>query len=178
MPQSRTRVGVAARRGAGRRVSDVHLHLNVPGGEAVPRDLLLRAAGLTLATEGVSRAELSVTLLGDEEIAELNRRYLAHDWIPDVLSFPLHGPDEPPLGDIYIGLDQARRQAVEVETSLEEELVRLVVHGTLHVLGYDHPEEPEAREESEHYRRQEALVRRLMDEGPENEDHTPTEGSG
>lgn len=159
-------------------MSGVRLHLNVPGGESVPRDLLLRAAGLTLDAEGVSRAEVSVTLLGDEEIVELNRRYLAHDWIPDVLSFPLHEPDEPTLGDVYVGLDQARRQAREIGVPLEEELVRLVVHGILHVLGYDHPETPEGRDGSEHYRRQEALVRRIMEEaGTGHEGKPAPEGS-
>lgn len=160
-------------------MSGVQLHLNVPGGGSVPRDLLLRAAGLTLEAEGVSRAEFSVTLLGDEEIAELNRRYLAHDWIPDVLSFPLHPSGDPPLGDVYIGLDQARRQAREVGVAVEEELVRLVIHGILHVLGYDHPEEPEDRDGSEHYRRQEALVRRIMEEaGAGSEGEAAPEGSG
>jgi probable rRNA maturation factor len=82
-----------------------------------------------------------------------------------VLSFALHDEGEPPLGDVYVGVEQARRQAAEAGVAETEELVRLAVHGTLHVLGWDHPEEPEARFRSPMWLRQEALVAEVMQAG-------------
>jgi probable rRNA maturation factor len=78
-----------------------------------------------------------------------------------VITFALHGEGEPPLGDIYVGWEQALRQAADFGVSPAEELARLAVHGTLHVLGYDHPEGPE-RERSSMWIRQEQILREVM----------------
>jgi len=74
-----------------------------------------------------------------------------------VLSFALHEDGEPPLGDVYLGVAQARRQAAAAGVTEEEELVRLAVHGTLHVLGWDHPMD-ESRVRTPMWRRQERYV--------------------
>jgi probable rRNA maturation factor len=124
--------------------------------------LLDRAVRRTLESEGHSEAEVSLALLADAEIRELNRRYLGRDHPTDVLAFSLGDGDEV-IGDVYVGTDQAARQAAELEIALEEELVRLTVHGTLHVLGHDHPE-GEERAQSEMFDLQERLVRELMGE--------------
>ena len=84
-------------------------------------------------------AELSVTLVDDAEITRLNREYRGKDRPTDVISFSLGSPDQP-LGDVYVGAEQARRQAEALAVPLSEELVRLAIHGTLHVLGHDHPD--------------------------------------
>ena len=110
-----------------------------------------------LDAEGVADAELSVALLSDVEIAALNEEYLSHDGPTDVITFPLHRPGGPPLGDVYIGAEQAARQADEAGLGHREEILRLAVHGTLHVLGYEHPDGPD-RENSPMYLRQEALL--------------------
>ncbi len=110
-----------------------------------------------LAAEGVREAELSIALLGDDGIASLNQDYLGHEGPTDAISFALHEPGEPPLGDVYVGVDQARRQAEEYGATAEEEVLRLAVHGTLHVLGYEHPDGGE-RVDSEMFRRQEELL--------------------
>ncbi|HSW31087.1 MAG TPA: rRNA maturation RNase YbeY [Longimicrobiales bacterium] len=123
---------------------------------------LERAVRRTLASQGVRDGELSLTLLGDEAMRDLNRRYLAKDRPTDVLAFAL-GPGPALLGDVYLGAEQARRQAAELGIPLEEELVRLAVHGTLHVLGHDHPEGA-GREESPMFALQEALVREIRRE--------------
>jgi probable rRNA maturation factor len=122
--------------------------------------LLHRAVVHTAESEGRAAGEVSVTLLPDEAIRALNRRYLDRDRPTDVISFSL-GDDDRLLGDVYIGLEQAQRQAGEAGIDLEEELVRLVVHGVLHLLGYDHPE-GEGRLESPMFARQERLVRELV----------------
>lgn len=102
-------------------------------------------------TEGPEEAEVSLTLVDDTRIHELNRDYRGVDRPTDVLSFALQEEteDEPDivdyeddlLGDIVISVERARTQAVEYGHSFERELVYLAVHGTLHLLGYDHENE-------------------------------------
>lgn len=89
----------------------------------------------------VEAAEVHVLITGDERIRELNRRYRGKDRATDVLSFP--DGDELPsgltlLGEIVISLDAARRQAQTLGHDEVREISELVLHGTLHLLGYDH----------------------------------------
>jgi rRNA maturation RNase YbeY len=126
----------------------------------IDREALRRAVAHTAASEGKSAGEISVTLLDDDGIRQLNRRYLGRDRPTDVIAFSLGDPPMV-LGDVYVGLDQARRQAADEGVPLEEELVRLAVHGTLHVLGHDHPEGAE-RTSSPMFDLQERLVRELL----------------
>ncbi|SHK19477.1 probable rRNA maturation factor [Thermocrinis minervae] len=90
-----------------------------------------------LDLEGV---EVSVFLCSDETIRELNRIYRNKDKPTDVLSFELNENvgKFTLLGEIVISLDTAKRQAQELKHSLEEELKRLLAHGLVHLLGYDH----------------------------------------
>lgn len=132
-----------------------------PVARAEARVLLRRAARAALRAEGVSRAELALTLLDDEGIAALNERYLGHSGPTDVISFALHGAGEPPIGDIYIGWDQALRQADTLDESPAVELARLAIHGTLHVLGYDHPEGT-GRERGSMWKRQEEILKQVI----------------
>lgn len=118
----------------------VRVYLSAPNGHLLPTRLLESAVRATLDSEGVGDGELSLTFLPDPPIQAMNERWLGHDWVPDVLSFALHEPGDDPVGDIYVGIEQAARQAEEHGVSVDEELVRLAVHGTLHVLGYDHAE--------------------------------------
>lgn len=145
-------------------LSPLEIVLSAPGGEPLPEARLRRALQRVLEGAGVQEGELSVTFLADAPIQALNRSWLDHDWVPDVLAFELAPPL---LGDVYVGYEQAGRQAREHGIPLEEELVRLAVHGTLHLLGHDHPDPPEARAASEQYRLQERVVREVMAEGGE-----------
>jgi probable rRNA maturation factor len=124
----------------------------------IPLEEVERAVEWVLDAEGVEEAELSVAFVSDEEMAALNERYLSHEGTTDVISFPLHLPGGSPLGDIYIGVEQATGQApVAGAAGVREELLRLAVHGALHILGYEHPEGPD-REGSPMYLRQEELL--------------------
>ena len=127
------------------------------------KDWLRSAVSLVLRSAGLSEGEISLTLLDDDSIRELNRTYLGQDAPTDVISFALHEGDEAVLGDVYVGYEQAAIQAAEAGVSVEEELARLSIHGTLHVLGYDHPN-TEARFSSEMFILQESLVQKLLDE--------------
>jgi probable rRNA maturation factor len=116
-----------------------------------------------LREEGVAVAEISVALVSDAEITALNQDYLQHQGPTDVISFALHEAGESPLGDVYVGVEQAARQAAEYGATPAEEVIRLAVHGTLHVLGWDHPEGA-GRTESEMFARQEELLRGFQSE--------------
>ena len=139
----------------------IAVHVNAAEALNVPRELVGRAVREALGREGVSRAEVSVTFVNDAEIARLHRRYLGSSRVTDVISFALHGEGEEPLGDVYVGYGQAVRQAADAGVTPDEEFARLAVHGTLHVLGHDHPEGPgDAR--GHMFSVQEAVVRRVM----------------
>ncbi|HSJ05781.1 MAG TPA: rRNA maturation RNase YbeY [Longimicrobiales bacterium] len=127
------------------------------------RRLLASAVRTVLRREGVRDAEFSITLLDDAGIADLNSRFLSHPAITDVIAFALYEPPESPVGDVYIGYDQASRQADSAGVTGDEELVRLTVHGVLHVLGHDHPA-GEDRVEGGMWQVQETLVREIMGE--------------
>jgi probable rRNA maturation factor len=121
------------------------------------------AALATLAAEGVRDAMLSITFVGRAAMSELNRRYLGHHGPTDVISFGLgrQGRRGPVVGDIYICPEIARANAQRQSVSSQEELLRLVVHGTLHTLGYDHPEGA-TRTASKMWRSQERILARVI----------------
>jgi probable rRNA maturation factor len=139
--------------------------LDTGGRREIPEGMLERAVAAACDALGATEGEISVALVDDRAIAELNLAHLGHDGPTDVLAFALYGPGEPVVGDVYVGFDQAARQAEEAGVGLGEELVRLVVHGTLHVLGLDHPDEAEHRPDSPMYLKQEALVRDVLGKG-------------
>ena len=126
---------------------------------SAPIDLIERAIRMTLDEDGTI-AEISLALLADSEMQELNLRHLGKDSTTDVISFSLGG-EGLVVGDVYVGFEQAIRQAEELGIEVGEELARLAIHGTLHVLGYDHPEGPE-RSKSPMFQVQEQLLRNLL----------------
>jgi probable rRNA maturation factor len=129
----------------------------------VARARVARMADRVLRAEGIRDASLSITFVTDRRIAALNWQHLRHRGPTDVISFgfaPAH--DGAPLeGDIYIAPEVARRNAVTSHAPVREELLRLVVHGVLHVIGHDHPEGAE-RYASPMWRRQESLLAAAM----------------
>jgi probable rRNA maturation factor len=103
----------------------------------------------------LKKAELSLWLTSDLQIRKLNKEWRGKDKATDVLSFPLVGEAELralakmkpvpewELGDVVISLDTAKRQAAEHGVTLPEELDLLLVHGLLHLIGFDHEISPE-----------------------------------
>ncbi len=110
---------------------------------------------------GFEDRELSVLLTGNQEIRELNREYRGKDKPTDVLSFPMEDPYM--LGDIVISVEKAASQAAEFGCTLDEEAGRLVVHGVLHLLGYDHVRG--GRQAAKMKREEGELMGALRDEG-------------
>ncbi len=131
----------------------------------VAAERLTEAARITLADEGRHQVEICVVLTSDEEVKELNRTYRGLDEPTDVLSFSVQEGQgsfvvgDPKagvyLGDIVIAYPYARRQAVTQGHDIDMELNLLVIHGVLHLLGYDHTE---AEEEVRMWDRQRQLL--------------------
>jgi probable rRNA maturation factor len=105
-------------------------------------------------------ALISITFVGRDRMRRLNAEHKAHDEPTDVLTFALRDPAGLVIGDVYICPWVARREARARSISFREELIRLVVHGTLHALGRNHPE-GSARTRSAMWRRQERYVEAL-----------------
>ena len=114
------------------------------------RRSLVRRARRVLAELGEREAELSLVLAADPEMAELNARFRGRTGPTDVLSFSLlegEGREHRGglLGDVVIGVEVAARQARRAGRCFDDEVARLLIHGVLHLLGYDHEREAEAR---------------------------------
>lgn len=128
----------------------------------VRQKAFVRVAEQVLAAAGEASSELSVELVGDRRMRRLNREYRQKDRTTDVLAFAMResfSPDATLLGDVVISVPTARRQAKEGGRALDEELTWLLVHGVLHLCGYDHERsEDEARRMR---RREQDILRRL-----------------
>ncbi len=116
------------------------------GHPPISSDLIERAANAALSHESAS-GDITIVLTDDKQLHELNRDYLRVDAPTDVLSFPASETDPETgaryLGDILISIPRAEEQARAAGHPLESEVQLLVVHGTLHLLGYDHAEPDE-----------------------------------
>ena len=124
-----------------------------------------RRAGKMLSHLGLSHVELSIALVDDARMTELNATYRRKNRPTDVLSFPMHElpararrrgakaaeigsswPHRGPIGDVILSIDTARRQASQRRHALLAELTMLLAHGLLHLIGYDHQTDAEERE--------------------------------
>ena len=95
-------------------------------------------AAKALAAIGDNEASATIAFVSDKKIRELNRQFRGIDKATDVLSFPAGGPDDSELGDIAISVDTAATQAKENGLKFEGEIAQLILHGLLHLSGYDH----------------------------------------
>jgi probable rRNA maturation factor len=98
---------------------------------------LKSAAYLTLRRHGVQNRKVTLLLSTDEYIRDLNKRFRNIDAPTDVLTFPSGDPSPMPLGEVAISVPYAERQANERKVSLNQELGYLVIHGALHLVGFD-----------------------------------------
>ena len=137
-----------------------------PGSLRVPRRVVERLARLAARVAQWERARntrIELTLLNPPAMRRLNRRATGRRGLTDVIAFTLPQPGGGILGDVYLCPDAARRfvdSAPADRAAFGTELIRLAIHGTLHVLGYDHPSGP-GRTRSAMWRRQERYVQRL-----------------
>jgi probable rRNA maturation factor len=126
----------------------LHVHVDNLYLSAVDTEVIVRLVEAVLSAEGKQGpVNLSVVITGDSRLQDLNREYLGIDQPTDVLAFP-SGEIDPDtghlyLGDVLISYPQAERQAAAGGQQLEDELRLLVVHGVLHLLGFDHADPQE-----------------------------------
>jgi len=147
-------------------------YANSTRGSGVDSRRLKRTVRSLLKAVGEEGSSISVSLVNDVQIQELNKQHRGKDKPTDVLSFPLiestladEAPgapepaiDERMIGDIVISVDTARRQAADYDAQLQDEIDRLLIHGVLHIIGHDHEEPDErARMESEERRLADAI---------------------
>ncbi|MBN2125943.1 MAG: rRNA maturation RNase YbeY [Deltaproteobacteria bacterium] len=116
---------------------------------------------------GCHDRELSIVLTDDESIAELNRQYLGRQGPTNVLAFPMSGGPPPRprtgmMGDIVVSVDRAIAESDETGETPEEALFRLLIHGVLHLLGFDHEKSIEESQRMEE--EQGRLLARIMEE--------------
>jgi probable rRNA maturation factor len=109
---------------------------------AADEDRLRRVVVAVLTEAGVADGSVSIALVDDQAIWELNRRYLAHDYPTDVLSFLLEREGPRLEGQIVASTETARRVAAELGWPAGDELLLYVLHGALHLVGYDDGDEP------------------------------------
>jgi len=127
---------------------------------------LKKIANGVLALLKQDDAELSVALVGNAEIRKLNARFRKKDYSTDVLSFAATEgiiSDFRLLGDVVISVDKAKEQARERSRTLDEEIITLLIHGVLHLLGYDH--ERSAKDARIMTRLEKRIYRRLCERG-------------
>jgi rRNA maturation RNase YbeY len=133
----------------------------------IGRKRVLNLAQAVLECIGQSSAEMSVSLVGDRGMRRLNRQYRQKDRSTDVLAFAFREARAPHrfnrsaahLGDVVIALPTAQRQAKAAHRSVEEEIVALLIHGVLHLCGYDHEH---GGDEALRMQRKERQVRRRL----------------
>jgi len=104
---------------------------------SIEDDRLIRAVEMIFLDEGVEAAAINVAIVDDPTIHDLNRRFLDHDEPTDVLSFVLDDDAGRLEGDVIVSADTAIHTAAQLQWPAADELLLYVVHGTLHLVGYD-----------------------------------------
>lgn len=118
-------------------MSGVRIH-NTVTGLRVPRAKLTRLAEIVLCARGEAKS-VNLILVADSTMRHLNQRFRRQDKTTDVLSFAMEEEIDPLLGEIYISVPTARRNAIGNGRRLDEELLQLFCHGLLHLTGTHHP---------------------------------------
>jgi len=112
----------------------------------VDASALASAARHVLTAEGIAAGTISLAVVDDPTIHELNRRYLDHDFATDVLSFPLETDGDSLQGEVVVSADTAAQSAARYGWSTGDELLLYVVHGLLHLVGHDDATDEDRRD--------------------------------
>ena len=112
--------------------------------------------------EGVKKGSVGIIFANSSKIKELNERFLDHNYSTDVIAFELQEPGDDLEGEIYVCYEVAETQACDFGVSFQEELLRLMLHGMLHLAGYDDKED---REKERMSVKGEYYIRQLFDSG-------------
>ncbi len=132
--------------------------------EGIPEAWVRRVISGTLAAEKSKKCFVSVLVTNNKEIRALNKKFLKHDYATDVISFEpgseyLVGKEADYLGDVVVSVDMAQFVAKDLGIPWRTELARYLVHGTLHLLGYD---DHAAADREKMFRRQEDILEKIL----------------
>ena len=149
--------------------------IHVANEQTLPLDEtpLRRAVRMILRDAAISHAEVSIAVVDDPTIHQLNRQYLDHDEATDVISFVLQREEDRLEGEVVVSAETAQRCAHQFGWSAADELLLYVIHGTLHLVGYDDqtPEQRAAmRDQERAYLARFGLEPRYEEPNAENED--------
>lgn len=133
---------------------------NIHPSISIDKNGIRRVIHFLLNKEKVQSAEISIIFVDDIYIGRLNKKFLNRGGATDVLAFPLSEQGNQKMeGEIYISLDRASRQAKEFKVDLKKEVLRLAIHGILHLMGYDHRS---PREEANMAAKEDSYLRQLL----------------
>lgn len=140
----------------------IHVEItNRQSSYSVPQSSFYDAARTVLTGEGFHRGEIGIAVVDNREIHAFNQRFLQHDYPTDVITFPMDATDEFLSGEIMLSAEYAADEARLHGWKVEEEMTLYVVHGCLHLAGYDDHEEQDQqamRERERHYLKQIGIV--------------------
>jgi probable rRNA maturation factor len=97
----------------------------------------------TIVSEGYELNRLDIIFCSDDFLLEVNQKHLGHDFYTDIITFPLN--ENPLLAEIYISIDRVKDNAQTLDIPFERELHRVMIHGVLHLCGYDDHEEEDIK---------------------------------
>ncbi len=123
-------------------------------------DQLNKIISLLQIYEGQTFRDLETVFVDEEHIQQLNRDYLNHDYVTDIITFPYNENDEEPEGTLFCCLPRIKSQASEYGSTYETELIRVVIHGLLHLLGYG---DRTQQEKDEMRKREDKYINLYMD---------------
>lgn len=107
-----------------------------------------------IQSEGKEAGELNYIFCSDEYLHKINMEYLNHDTLTDIITFDNSESEQRIEGDIFISIDRVKENAFDLQTSFDEELARVMIHGVLHLIGYKDKtlqESKEMRAKEDHY---------------------------
>ena len=148
--------------------SRIEVKFEKPGVKKVSAAWVKKIVHFVLRAEKSRRRSVSVYLTGDPEIRRINRRFLRHDYATDVISFwsepeNLTVKEADYLGDLVVSVETARSASRRLKLPFRQELARYLVHGTLHLLGYD---DKKKKDFNRMHQRQEQIVTRVTGRRP------------
>ena len=142
----------------------IHIKIDPEYRTMLDQTCLRQAIRITLKSTDYADADITLKITGDEEMQNFNLTYRNINQTTDVLSFNQDYIDPETgrlyLGDIIISFDQVKVQAEEIKQTVDQECARLAIHGTLHLLGYDHAE---PKEKEVMWEQQETLLSKVME---------------
>lgn len=122
------------------------IYFHNPPKEDFPSRTILKTAIKNAAKNHCAKlGDLNYIFVTDEELLDMNKEYLSHDYYTDIITFDLSSGDGKTEGDVFISIDRVKENATKLNESTENEYVRVIAHGILHLMGYKDKEEIEIK---------------------------------